>query len=99
MGLFSSPPSPTPLAAPAYVAPPAPVLPAVAAAPVTPAPLPVFTPPPTDPAVAAATAQANQAGINSLQQIAQMDSASILARYGQQMSMAGSGSGSPLLVS
>lgn len=92
MGLFSSPPSPTPLTAPAQA------LPAPPPTPTTPPQLPVFTPPPADPAVANATAQANQQSINSLQQIAQMDSASILARYGQQMSMANAQAGSPLLV-
>jgi hypothetical protein len=63
-----------------------------------PAPLPVFTPPPPIPPSRTATAQANQQSINSLQQIAQMDSASILARYGQQLSMANAPAGSPLLM-
>lgn len=92
MGLFSSPPSPTPLAAPKLA------LPTPPPTPDTPPQLPVFTPPPTDPSIAAATAQANQQSIASLQGIAQMDSASILARYGQQMSMANANAGSPLLV-
>lgn len=97
MGLFSSPPSPTPLAAPTPVAPPAPALPPPPDAPATQAPLPVFTPPPTDPNVALAADQANQDSINSLQNIARMDSASILARYGTQLSMANAQAGSPLL--
>lgn len=62
------------------------------------APLPTYTAPPPDPSVAAATEAANLQSITGLQQIAQMDSASILARYGQQMSMANQNSGSPLLV-
>lgn len=99
MGSLLSPsPPPTPQPVPAYVAPPAPALPPPPADPVTQAPIPVFTPPPDDPSVAAATQQANAASIASLQQTAQMDSASILARYGAQMSMANAQAGSPLLV-
>ena len=73
-------------------------LPAPPPVPKTAPELPVYTQPPTDPMVATATAQADQMSISSLQQIAQMDSASILARYGQHMSMAGVSAGSPLLV-
>lgn len=58
--------------------------------------LPTFTPPPTDPTVAATTAAANDASIASLQNIAQLDTASILARYGRQLSMANQFNGSPL---
>lgn len=60
------------------------------------APLPTYTPPPVDPAVTAAQAQAQTASVNALMSQAQMDSASILARYGTQLSMAGAAFGSPL---
>ena len=62
----------------------------------TPAPAPVFTPPPVDPSVAAATNAANLQSLAGLQQEAQLDSASILARYGQQLATAGAFGGSPL---
>lgn len=61
-------------------------------------PIPTFTAPPTDPSVAAATTSANNAALAALSQQAQLDTGSILARYGQQLSMAGAQSGSPLLV-
>lgn len=100
----SAPQPPQPVAAPAYVpaptpaAPPAPLLPPAPTAAGAPAPPPVYTPPPPDPGVAAADARAQAASIASLQGQAQMDSASILARYGQQLSMANAvPSGSPLL--
>lgn len=60
------------------------------------APLPVFTPPPPDPTLAATSAAAEAASLASLHTEAQMDSASLLARYGTQLSMANSQAGSPL---
>jgi hypothetical protein len=60
--------------------------------------LPTYTPPPVDPNVAAVDAQAQAASVASLQTQAQMDSASLLARYGQQLSMANAATGSPLIV-
>jgi hypothetical protein len=62
------------------------------------APVPTYTPPPTDPSIAAVDAQAQQASVAALQSQAQMDSASLLARYGTQLSMANAQAGSPLLM-
>lgn len=62
------------------------------------APIPVYTPPPVDPAVAQIDAQAQQQSLASLQTQAQMDSASLLARYGTQLSLANQQAGSPLIM-
>lgn len=64
---------------------------------------PTYQPPPTDPTVAALNAQAATADQTALQNQAQMDTASIMSRYGTRLAIAGtttggSAPGAPLAV-
>jgi hypothetical protein len=56
-------------------------------------------PPLVDPNLATEQQQAQTDLITSLQAQTQGDTASLMARYGTQLAMAGTGSGSPLTVS
>lgn len=58
---------------------------------------PTYTPPPPDPAVTALKEQAKTDQIASLQDTASIDTASLMARYGTRLAMAGATS-SPLAV-
>jgi len=51
---------------------------------------PQYQQPPIDPTVAALDAKAKADDITAMQQTAQMDTASIMARYGTRTAMAGS---------
>lgn len=58
---------------------------------------PKYTPPPTDPTVTALNEKAQADDLKALQGTAQIDTASLMARYGTRLAMAGSGSASPLV--
>ena len=63
-------------------------------------PPPPPAPPPVDPNLAVEQQQAQQGLISSLQTQTQGDMASLMARYGTQLAIAGTGSGgSPLVYS
>ena len=53
-------------------------------------------PPPPDPLVQQEQQQAQQSLLSSLQKQTQGDMASLMARYGTQLAIAGTGTGSPL---
>lgn len=63
---------------------------------------PQYQPPPIDPMVASLDAQAATADQTAMQNQAQMDTASIMSRYGTRLAMAGttggSAPGAPLAV-
>jgi hypothetical protein len=51
---------------------------------------PTYTPPPPDPSVTALKEQAKTDQISALQDTASIDTASLMARYGTRLAMAGS---------
>lgn len=63
---------------------------------VNPPPPPVV--PATDPVLDAQAAQANAAQIKALQDQTAGDSASLMARYGTRLALAGTASGSPMMT-
>jgi hypothetical protein len=58
---------------------------------------PKYNQPPTDPAIATLDAKAKSDDLRAMQETASIDTASLMARYGTRLAMAGQ-SGSPLAV-
>lgn len=57
---------------------------------------PTYQQPPIDPTVAALSTKAQSDDIAALQQTAQIDTSSIMARFGTRMAISGTTQGSPL---
>lgn len=59
---------------------------------------PQYQAPPPDPTVTAVAAKAQADDITAMQNTAGIDTASLMARYGTRLAMAGASQGSPLAV-
>lgn len=57
---------------------------------------PTYNPPPPDPTITALDAKAQQENIRALSETASIDTASLMARFGTRLAMAGSPTASPL---